>query len=103
LEIEYTYGYIMIEEPCKSCKGHCCKVGFIVEISPYDEIYNDGNLVWQNENMPKNMKSNGDGYTCIALGKEGECTIWSKRPSMCREFEVNGDRCKAIRFLYGRP
>lgn len=90
-------------EPCKSCKGHCCKVGFIVCVSKSDTIYNDETLVWQNKTISKNMKSKGDGYTCIALGDVGECTIWEKRPQACRDFEADGDRCKSIRKFYGRP
>lgn len=93
----------MFEEPCKSCMGHCCKVGFIVPVGETDEIYNDEALVWQNVNTIKNMKSNGDGYTCIALGNSGECTIWPKRPQACRDFETNGPRCLALRKQYGRP
>jgi Fe-S-cluster containining protein len=49
------------------------------------------------------MKSNGDGYTCIALSEDGRCTIWDKRPQMCRDFEVESERCKAIRKEYNRP
>ena len=93
----------MIEEPCKSCKGQCCKVGFIVTVTETDIIYNDESLVHQNEGFIKNMKSNGDGYTCIALDSEGKCSIWQKRPQACRDFEANSDRCKALRKLYGRP
>jgi len=93
----------MIEDPCRSCQGHCCKVGFIVEILSSDEIFNDETLVWQNIRLAKNMKSNGDGYICIALGKEGECTIWEKRPQACKDFAVNGERCKMIRKTYERP
>jgi Fe-S-cluster containining protein len=97
-----------MDEPCKSCKGHCCKVGFIVPVMPDEILFNDEYLVHRAFEIPagipfRNMKSNGDGYTCIALGKSGECTVWEKRPQACRDFEVEGERCKALRKEYGRP
>ena len=97
-----------MEEPCLSCRGHCCKVGFIVQVMPNEELFNDERYVHQAYDVPNgvpfhNMKSNGDGYTCIALGERGECTIWDKRPQVCREFDADGERCKALRKEYGRP
>lgn len=93
---------------CGWCGGQCCKVGFIVQVFPDEPLYNDKNFVHKAVEAPSgkpfhNMKSNGDGYTCIALAKDGKCTIWDKRPQMCRDFEVESDRCKAIRTEYGRP
>jgi len=87
----------MMTEPCLSCEKCCCRVGFIVEIFETDEIFNDESLVWQNKNMRKTIKSNGDGYTCIALKENGECNIYHKRPRVCREFEAGGERCVALR------
>jgi len=96
-----------MNDVCKKCDGHCCKVGFIVRVFPNEEIYNDDNYVNKSveffDEIPfHNMKSNGDGYTCIALNN-GMCSIWNKRPLMCRDFEVESDRCKAIRKEYNRP
>ena len=96
------------DEPCLSCRGHCCKVGFIVPVNSHEQIYDDEKYVHKaiepgSGREFRNMKSNGDGYTCIALGKSGECMIWDKRPQACRDFEVDGKRCKALRHHYGRP
>jgi len=96
-----------LSEPCKSCRGHCCRVGFIVQVAPHEPLY-ESDYVHQalnpgNGKEFRNMKSNGDGYTCIALGEHGECTVWPVRPQMCRDFEADGERCKALRKEYGRP
>lgn len=93
---------------CAACGGHCCKVGFIVQVFPNEPLYDNEKYVHQAIEAYsgaefRNMKSNGDGYTCIALGEHGECTVWDKRPQSCRDFEVNGERCKALRKHYGRP
>jgi Fe-S-cluster containining protein len=98
----------MIEEPCKSCKGQCCNVGFVVPVFQYELIYNNLEIVNQNEwpleDGPfKTMKSNGDGYTCICLKNDGTCGIWEQRPQTCKDFEVNGNRCLSIRKIYGKP
>jgi len=93
---------------CSRCEGQCCKVGFIVDVTPTDAIYNDLEYVHKyvdlNSGIEKrNMKSNGDGYTCIALAEDGRCKIWDRRPQACRDFAVDSERCKAIRKEYGRP
>jgi Fe-S-cluster containining protein len=93
---------------CGWCGGQCCKVGFIVQVFPDEPLYNDDKYIHRAIEAPsgnefRNMKSNGDGYTCVALGEDGKCTVWDKRPQMCRDFEVESDRCKAIRKEYGRP
>jgi Fe-S-cluster containining protein len=96
-----------INPTCAACGGHCCKVGFIVRVDPgevlYDSDYVHYAMELGTERDFRNMKSNGDGYTCIALGANGECTVWPERPKRCREFEVDGDRCRALRKHYGRP
>lgn len=97
-----------INSLCEKCAGQCCKVGFIVTVFPNEPLYDDDAYVNKSHSLENgapfhNMKSNGDGYTCIALGSKGECTIWSRRPQMCRDFEVNGPRCIALRKEYGRP
>lgn len=93
---------------CKNCAGQCCKVGFIVEVFPDEPLYDDDAYVNKSCNLVNgapfhNMKSNGDGYTCIALGVRGECTVWERRPQECRDFEVDSDRCQGLRKHYGRP
>lgn len=91
---------------CAACGGQCCKVGFIVQVLPTDKLYNNKeyvhNTVAVHGESFQHMKSNGDGYTCKAL-KNGVCQVWKKRPQACRDFEVDGDRCKALRRYYGRP
>ena len=93
---------------CQRCDGQCCRVGFVVQVFPGEKLYGDGRYVHKSIQAPSgkpfhNMKSNGDGYTCIALDENGKCTVWDKRPQMCRDFEVDSERCKAIRKEYGRP
>lgn len=97
-----------VPEPCKSCQAQCCKVGYIIKVYPNEEIYKDDAYVHKSMEPGTtepfhNMKSNGDGYTCIALGKNNECTIWDKRPQMCRDLEANGAQCLALRKHFNRP
>jgi len=90
---------------CAACKGVCCKVGLMISISPSEEIYNDEKYVKQIDSINgfRYMKSKGDGYTCIALGDQGECTIHERRPQVCKNFEVNCQRCKELRRYNERP
>ena len=94
-----------MSEICFKCGGLCCKVGYIIQVFPDDEIYGDDRYV---HIIPKggmddddgefhHMKSNGDGYTCVALNSDNKCTIWHKRPRICREYAVDGPRCTTLR------
>lgn len=93
---------------CFRCGGTCCKVGYIVRVHPDEELYGDERYVHMIDGCDlgesfHHMKSNGDGYTCIALGSDNRCTIWERRPRACRLYEVDSPRCKSIKKEYNRP
>ena len=81
----------LMNNKCKECGGKCC-VG-LIEVLPTDEIYNDNTLV---EKKPffsdRIMKTKVSDNHCIAQ-KDGKCTIYKKRPKVCRAFKVDSPCC----------
>jgi Fe-S-cluster containining protein len=51
-------------------------------------IYVRANAYW--------MRKKADRLTCVALGKDGHCTIYNERPQTCKDFEVGESRCIKI-------
>ena len=76
---------------CTSCGGKCCQG--IIEVSPSDAIFNDRRLTTDAFGL-RAMQLNG--FNCIAL-KNGKCSIYDKRPRVCRDFEVGCQRCENYR------
>lgn len=76
---------------CKNCGGKCCVN--IIDVYSIDEIYYDDSLVWEIEGRghDRAMQTNEDGY-CIAL-KNGKCSIYDKRPEVCKLFKVGSACC----------
>ena len=75
---------------CQECGGKCC-VG-IIDVYSTDEIYYDDTLVCEMEGRDYDRAMQTDeNQKCIAL-KGGRCSIYEKRPQVCRTFEV-GNRC----------
>lgn len=86
----------------------------MVDLSPGDDV--PSRLVKQHEThgalmretqIPKGVnvkKSPGCGQ-CVALrgqvGKEVSCSIYARRPLVCREFTVGGDDCREARSRAG--
>ena len=79
---------------CDECKGKCC-VGPI-DVYSTDEIFYDDELVCQDPDQKYDrVMRTVDGY-CIAL-KDGKCTIYDKRPTVCRAFQVDSVCCVNLR------
>lgn len=80
-----------MDSDCDKCKGKCC-VG-IIDVYHTDEIFYDNTLVTEDKDMryDRVMRTN-DKMECIAL-KDGKCTIYEKRPQVCREFKVGNSCC----------
>jgi len=77
---------------CSHCGGRCCSN--YINVYESDEVFNDEKLTTIH-NSQKVMKAiHGN---CIAL-KKGQCTIYNKRPSVCRLFELGSDCCKEFFF-----
>jgi len=76
---------------CLKCGGKCC-VG-IIEVFSNDAIFYDETLVCEcDEFLPDRVMMMGTDLKCIAL-KDGKCSIYEKRPTVCRQFEVGCSRC----------
>lgn len=67
-----------------------------IDVYNTDEIFYDDTLVCQDpdEKYDRLMRV-VNGY-CIAL-KDGKCTIYEKRPAVCRAFAVGNSCCENIR------
>jgi Fe-S-cluster containining protein len=75
---------------CEACGGKCC-MG-IIDVYSTDEIFYDDSLVWEDESVPYDrIMRTDENQRCIAL-KDGKCSIYEKRPQVCRAFQV-GCRC----------
>lgn len=81
---------------CEQCGGRCC-VG-LIEVYSVDEIFYDETLVreFPGVEYDRFMKTAGDNMHCIAL-KNGKCSIYNKRPTVCRQFDVGCSRCEGYR------
>ena len=105
---------------CDSCRdpGHCCRSfrvsryfkpettraevkehllngtddfdeGTIYEVLPFDPlIRNGGFFAYPNEVVPQSIQWS---FSCPKLGEDGRCTIYDKRPQLCRSYEAKSD------------
>ena len=106
---------------CKDCLSSCCKPEVDVTRKEYDRLKAKGHkkemitrtdiFLEDNPNY-KNRRDYLDDmykdvYATINKGKDGFCrlldistrlcTIYDSRPKVCRDFEVNSNRCKSIK------
>ena len=80
---------------CDDCLGLCCKKA--IGVYPSDEVYTDSSLTIAaagDHYYDREMVTN-NGW-CISL-LDGRCTIYDKRPSECKIFEMDGKCCKEFR------
>lgn len=80
---------------CKECGGKCC-VGSIINVYSTDEIYYDDTLVCESQDSTYDRQMITINNKCIAL-KDGLCSIYDKRPYVCKKFDVDGILCKNFR------
>lgn len=71
----------------------------IIDVYSQDEVFYDETLVEPQEDndLDRQMRTD-ENNRCIAL-KDGRCSIYEKRPTVCREFQV-GSRC-CVNFFTG--
>lgn len=89
----------MMDKRCQECRGKCC-MGTI-DVYSSDEIFYDDTLVWEShdpDDKYDRIMQIVDGH-CIAL-KDGKCSIYEKRPAVCRAFQVGCSCCENIRLGY---
>lgn len=68
----------------------------LIDVYPTDEVYNDNTLTrpYKTEHYDRIMQTRE--MRCIA-NVDGKCTIYEKRPAICRAFEVGSPCCENIR------
>ena len=72
-----------------------------IDVYSTDEIFYEDTLVWEShdpDNHYDRIMQIVDGH-CIAL-KGGKCSIYEKRPTVCRAFQVGCSCCENIRLGY---
>lgn len=80
---------------CAACGGKCCQG--IIDVYYTDEIFSDLSLVQRVENDRFDaIMLTDENQRCIAL-KDGKCSIYEKRPQICREFKVGCQCCENFR------
>ena len=81
------------EITCSSCRANCCRLEVMLITDtgvPHEYVETDQ---WGAMSMARL----DDGW-CAALNRETMlCTIYDKRPWICREFEMGGYECLAER------
>ena len=78
-----------MDSPCFTCKGACCE-SIVVQF----ETATDESLEWLNlhEGVMADKKSMRFECKCSML-KDGLCSIWNKRPQICRQYKIGSEAC----------
>ncbi len=78
---------------CDLCGGACCRF-IVVRIG----VLTPDQREWAS--LRGTVDAGGNWRVkarCAALGADGRCTIYERRPGVCREYEVGGQQCQAAR------
>ena len=92
----------MSKSECDECGGACCKsVAVLVGKMTADQV------AWAN--MRGTIETNQRGVSlwrlpvrCVNLDYAGRCMIYDRRPGVCIDFQVGGERCNAARAAEGK-
>ncbi len=80
---------------CSGCNGKCC-VG-IIEVYKEDVVYSNPILTQDVDcEFYNRIMRTTRNNKCIAF-EDDECTIYEKRPWVCRAFEYDSECCKKFR------
>ena len=78
---------------CDQCQACCCQLQVI--LMPHDAP--PAHLVEVDEHGLDVMRRLDDGW-CVALDRDSmRCTIYARRPFVCREFAEGGGDCADVR------
>lgn len=107
--------------PCIKCVGSCCKLEVDVTRAEHKELVDKGHESAMVTNTDIFVKNNpayeskktflDDMYSelfatilkdsqgfCVMLNRDTSlCSIYEDRPRVCRDYEINGKRCKALK------
>ena len=74
---------------CAACAACCCKLQVLLMSG--DDV--PEHLTEHDERNTTEMRRGSDGW-CAALNRDTlRCTIYARRPSICREFAMGGNDC----------
>lgn len=83
---------------CAACRACCCRLEVLL-MSEDDRVPDE--LTEQDEHGVWVMQRGEDGW-CVALDRlTMRCTIYSRRPQLCREYEAGSDDCRIERAKHG--
>jgi Fe-S-cluster containining protein len=78
---------------CTNCEASCCRL----EAMLFNDTEVPDKYVETDARGDMRMARLEDGW-CSALDRNSmSCTIYAKRPWICREFEMGGDECLSAR------
>ncbi|MBN8481374.1 MAG: YkgJ family cysteine cluster protein [Xanthomonadales bacterium] len=81
---------------CSACDAVCCRLTVVV--MPSDDV--PRHLVDRGELGLEVMAQNEEGW-CLAIDPlRLDCTIYARRPAICREFAMGSRACRAEREDY---
>lgn len=81
------------EVTCANCKACCCRL----EAMLFNDTGVPNRYIITDKEGRKSMARLKDGW-CAALDRDTmRCTIYRKRPWICREFKMGGDDCISVR------
>ena len=85
------------EVSCHRCAACCCRLEVILM---GDDSVPEGLSIldrWGGEVMAR-----GDDGWCLALDRKSmRCTIYARRPGVCRDYDMGGDDCLIERARHG--
>jgi uncharacterized protein len=92
-----TFPRPVTEGTCSDCQACCCRQ----EAMLFGDLEIPAQFIATNQRGGDSMARLADGW-CAALDRNSmKCSIYAKRPWICREFELGGDECLEARTANG--
>ena len=74
------------EERMPICKAVCCKLSFALSVEEIEA----GELKWE-LGKPYHIRHQANGYCCHINNENKHCSMYDKRPSVCRKYSCAND------------
>jgi Fe-S-cluster containining protein len=75
------------EERLPICKAACCKLSFALSIQEIET----GEIKWE-LGKPYHIRHQANGYCCHLKNEDKKCTLYEKRPSVCKKYSCANDK-----------
>lgn len=75
---------------CSGCLGYCCKMDWLIRLTTEEIKY----LEYEEKYGLYLLKKKENSTECIYQDKNGKCTVWDRRPKVCRHFDCRMDNRK---------